>query len=256
MLLLLGVAHPNLAHPPVTEALIELAAAFDVSPPSDSLKAVADRLESSYPGQKRHFAWRAQVHLESGKEPVLKQPENKETGIVLTSPDKLHVLQVRSTGIRFSRLKPYAGWKTFSAEARNVWQVYSEVLKPNSVNRLGVRFLNRITLPSPVDLKQYLKTGPELAPGLPQLVGQFFFRVVVPVDPVTLVTVTEMSDAATAAPGKLAFVLDVETALSTAFLPDSEDIWPALDRLRALKNDFFFGSLTDKAIAHLEAASP
>ncbi|MCO6459644.1 MAG: TIGR04255 family protein [Pirellulaceae bacterium] len=76
-------------------------------------------------------------------------------------------MQSRVNGFTFSRLAPYESWEPFRHEARRQWEVYRNRLNPQGVARIAVRCINRIDLPGDsVDLKEYFRTSPEIAPEL------------------------------------------------------------------------------------------
>ncbi|MCH7551913.1 DNA topoisomerase 4 subunit A [Patescibacteria group bacterium] len=70
-------------------------------------------------------------------------------GLKLHSNDNLHIVQFNKGAFIFSRLKPYANWEQFSQEALRLWAIYCELLKPSEVRRIGLRFINRISIKQP-----------------------------------------------------------------------------------------------------------
>ena len=52
---------------------------------------------------------------------------------------------------------------------------------PEAIERLAVRYINRIDVPSPgIDLKQYFRTSPEISPDLPQELSGYFMQLTLP----------------------------------------------------------------------------
>ena len=71
------------------------------------------------------------------------------------------LLNSTGDGFVFSRLQPYESWNQFKEEAIRLWNVHAELAKSVEVQRLGVRFINRITLPvGEVRLADYLRVPP------------------------------------------------------------------------------------------------
>src|SRR5207253_4384748 len=98
-------------------------------------------------------------------------------GYTFTSSDGLQAFQSRLDGFTFSRLAPYNGWESFCSEARRLWNIYREVTQPQAVTRAAVRYINRLDLPLPIrDLKDYLRTVPEVSPDLPQGLSGYFMQ--------------------------------------------------------------------------------
>jgi uncharacterized protein (TIGR04255 family) len=78
-------------------------------------------------------------------------------------------------------LPPYDRWEAFVDEAWRHWLRYREIARPQRVKRLGVRYVNRIDVPcSQVEIKDYLRTAIDVSPYLPQMVGNYFLQIVVP----------------------------------------------------------------------------
>ena len=105
----------------------------------------------------------------------------KHVGFSLTSEDGKQVFQVRLDGFAMIRLAPYASWDPFRDEARRLWNNYRESTHPVKVDRMAVRYVNRLELPLPlVDFKEYLRTVPEVSPDLPQSLAGFFMQLNIP----------------------------------------------------------------------------
>ena len=97
----------------------------------------------------------------------------------------------------------------------------------------------------PVDFKEYVLTGPEIAPNLPQGLGAFFFRVTIPDEKSgALGIITETSEQPSK--GKLPLILDIDVFRQGIFPVADDKIWPIFQQLHDLKNRFFFESITDK----------
>ncbi len=192
--------------------------------------------------------WSSQVEMRPDAPPVTTSSSDF-SGYLFRSADTKQAVQALKQAFTFSRFKPYQDWETFSREARDLWSRYATLTKPEKVTRIGLRYINRLELPLPFnDLKEYLLTGPEIAPGLPQGMASFFFRVVLPIgDAEAFATVTETIAEGEEPKGVVPVILDVDVFRMGTFPIVAEKLWPAFDRLRELKNDLFFKTLTDKA---------
>lgn len=100
------------------------------------------------------------VGAEIGPEGAALHQHHNWHGFRFEDADKLHVAQFTRNGFVFSRLKPYEDWERFEAEAKRLWQVYCELAEPSEVQRLGVRFINRITPVEPDELAELLAIPP------------------------------------------------------------------------------------------------
>src|SRR5216683_4477 len=141
---------------PITEAGIHL-----MVRPAEGI-SVADLVrchkgeEESYPLSKDMQI--ATGHFEVGPR-VSAAASAQHVGFVYTSSDQKQVYQVRLDGFSFSRLAPYESWEPFCREARRLWELYRERLKPAAVTRLAVRYVNRLDIPGErIEIKDYLRT--------------------------------------------------------------------------------------------------
>jgi uncharacterized protein (TIGR04255 family) len=64
------------------------------------------------------------------------------------------------------------------------------VTKPKLINRLALRYVNRLDLPLPVgDLKYYLRTVPEVSPDLPQGLSGYFMQLQIPQEDISAILI-------------------------------------------------------------------
>ena len=141
-----------------------------------------DAIKQKYPSKQERLAWRGHVEIKASPVPEVSQSATGEPdGYLFTSVDGRQVVQARLDGFTFSRLKPYDKWTTLRDEAQELWQHYVRIASPETVTRVALRYINRIEIPLPMrDFKDYILTTPEIAPDLPQGLGSFFMRLVIP----------------------------------------------------------------------------
>ena len=158
------------------------------------------------------------------------------------------MVQSRIDGFAFNKLKPYENWDLFRSEGRILWELYSEIVNPVKVIRIGLRYINRIEVPLPFkDFSEYLLTNPQIAPNLPQAVSHFFMRLEVPnPDIEATAIITQTMDKPTTAQ-RLPLILDIDVFRITEYLGKAENMWEDFEKLRDFKNDIFFNSVTEKA---------
>ena len=54
------------------------------------------------------------------------------------------ILQLAEDSLSISTLSPYQGWETMRHDVLAAWQRVEEVLQPEVINRIGLRYINRI----------------------------------------------------------------------------------------------------------------
>ena len=241
---------PHLSNAPITEALLDIQVRLPSDTKVEGLAIIHDSIRERYPTPRTRMNWKGGIQIKEGEQPQVVSPEGGPTGYLFYSADNRRVVQVRLDGFTFNQHRPYLNWATFRDEAREHWNRYRDLAKPEMVTRIALRFINRLDIPEPMgDFKNYILTAPDLAPGLPQGLANFFMRLAIPHPTegyTALVTMTE--DAPTKA-GVASLILDVDVFQEMAVAPSNEAIWGVFEQLRDYKNEVFFKSLTPKAIA-------
>jgi uncharacterized protein (TIGR04255 family) len=235
---------------PITEALIDIRVKL---PPQTNLAKLAvfhDAIKQRYPAKQERVSWRG--HIEVKASPVAQVSQSAAggpDGYLFTSVDGRQVVQARLDGFTFSRLKPYDKWESLRDEARELWQHYIRIASPETVTRIALRYINRIEIPLPIrDFKEYILTTPEIAPDLPQGLGSFFMRLVIPdAQTQAVAVVTETVEPIEESSNRLPLIFDIDVFRMAAFDVTGKALWETLDQLHDLKNDIFFKSITPKA---------
>lgn len=235
---------------PITEALLDIRVTLPAQTDLAKLATFHDAIKQQYPSKQERLAWRGQLEVKASPVPEVSQSATGEPdGYLFTSVDGRQVVQARLDGFTFSRLKPYDKWATLRDEARELWQHYVQIASPETVTRIALRYINRIEIPLPMrDFKDYILTTPEIAPDLPQGLGSFFMRLVIP-DPKgqAVAIVTETVEPVDEANKRLPLIFDIDVFRAVAFNVQDNSMWEAFESLHDLKNEIFFKSMTSKA---------
>jgi uncharacterized protein (TIGR04255 family) len=162
-------------------------------------------------------------------------------------------VQFRLNGFTYNWLRPYGTWKDLRSAAQQYWHLYSESVRPVSVTRLALRYINNLVFPSPfLDFGEYLVAQPNIPPALPQKLAQFLTRITLFEDQTSFnATVTEAFEGVIN-PNELTIILDIDAFSHRSFQPSEYEIWRTLDGLREFKNRIFFESLTEHAVRLFE----
>jgi len=167
----------TLPNSPITEAILD----FKVTVPEDiglqELAAFHAHIRADFPRKMPQIKIVQQVSFGIGKETKSLVSEKRTDGFRFTSEDGLTIVQVQKNRFSFHRLKPYLDWERFSKEGMELLECYCEHAKPISVERIGLRYLNRIELPQPFsDFRDFCLLFPETPPEVPQMWSNFFIR--------------------------------------------------------------------------------
>lgn len=77
--------------------------------------------------------------------------------------DKSKLVQANKDFVSIHQLKPYTGYENFKAEAEKIVKIYIDVTAPNSVTRIGMRYINQIIIPETnVELSRYFRYIPQI----------------------------------------------------------------------------------------------
>lgn len=244
--------HRYLTRAPVREALIDLQFEGPVS--LELIDNFVGCLPKVY-GQKQDL-WEALFGVGANGSSV--SSSSSAIGRRLDSEDGRFVVQSRASGFSVSRLNPYGTWSELRGEAAQLWTTFQSCAPDVRVARVAVRYINEIKLALPFrDFGEFFVCPPQVPKELPQSIGGFVTRIVVPDEANNCVSVvTQALDGHPTEGGGGQFItviLDVEVFREGLRLPGlSPEIWGALDVMRDQKNRLFFAHLTEKAVEMYE----
>lgn len=233
---------------PITEALVDIQCCLPSEIGFGRLEGIHPHVRELYPTKQEQIVLEGGYHVFSGRLPEVIPPKGGIVGYQFISIDEKRIMQARLDGFTFNQLKPYENWNLFITEAKRLWSHYREVVKPISINRIAIRFINRIEIPMPVkDLKDWLLTVPEISPSCPQDMSGFFLRIVLPdAARQNQIIITETIDSMPVNAPYVPIIFDIDVFRHDAFAPDDPEIWKAFDSLRESRNTIFFGSITQR----------
>jgi uncharacterized protein (TIGR04255 family) len=234
------------ANPPITEAVIDIRAELGPDVRLENLAAFQEHIKATYPTRQDLMMVRANIEFQpTGKV----KSEQTTLGYAFRSADGKQIVQARTNGFSFSRLHPYENWNSLRNEARIMWDVYKRVAKPIRAIRVAVRYINRIDMPFPaVELRDYLRTFPEISPELPQSMARYVMQLLIPIE--DFGGTLSLIEASVPAPGPDISSINLDIDLfkeSTAEFDSDEKVWGLLEHFRDKKNEIFEKCITDKA---------
>jgi uncharacterized protein (TIGR04255 family) len=218
---------------PISEAIIDFQVKLLEGVGSSDIEHCQD---AAYPGKKAL----------SREESTAETPA--ATGFLFSSADEKQLYQARSDGFTMHRLAPYESWETFRDEARRLWTLYRETARPLGVERVALRYINRLDLPLPPgELEDYLRTFPEVAPDLPQELEGFFLQLTIAQRDLESTLLLRELIVPPTNPGVVSVVLDIDLVRSAEIPPDEARIWSFIEALHARKTAIFEACITDRA---------
>jgi uncharacterized protein (TIGR04255 family) len=157
------------------------------------------------------------------------------------------VAQFRVDGFTFSKLDPYTTWEDVFSEALRLWAIYVRLAEPSEIVRIAVRYINRLQVPLPARISDYLEAPPVLPLPIPQQLRQFLSRFAI--DDVTrnASAVIVQASEPLIGPPAIVLLIDIDAFMENlAVAPDYPRLAEMFLQLRDLKNEIFFASITEK----------
>lgn len=228
--------------PPIIEALIQFQFSDHLS--SASRRKMAKRLSREYKNALETENVSAHIDFVKRTTAFESQPQTK-----LSSADEADILLIQSNVLSWSRLAPYEGWEALVSRVQRDLEIAHLIVGFRKLARLGVRFINRLDVP-PEDgifkFEDYLNINISLPDqwDMVQNYGWRFERLVG-----NLHTIVQSAVIAPEIPGYGAFLLDIDVVAQIDLPIKTEDIHLKLEEMRALKNNIFETSVSDKARA-------
>ena len=234
---------------PITEALIDIFVELPHESTLDTLSSFHDEIKDKYPSKQERVIWKGEVKYREGQVPEISSPSSGgPLGYLFKSLDGKQIAQARLDGFTVNRLKPYERWETLRDEAKGLWETYCRITRPTGLTKLGLRYINKIEIPLPFDdIKEFILTVPDVASELPQILQNFFMRLVLPKPTIqSTAIITQTMEPVTESSQVLPFIFDIEVYKDKGSEIDFDNIWGGLEELHDFKNQIFFGSITPK----------
>ncbi len=232
-------------HAPITEAIIDLKIEQTSDVTIAGLEKVQLGLESEYPNKKHRNVAVLQGQMDNQETSASASTEH--VGFLFTSQDSRYIFQARLDGFSVSRLAPYENWQPFRDEARRLWNAYRTVVQPTKVIRMAVRYINRLDLPLPLtDLKDYLRTSPEISVDLPQELEGYFMQLRIPQVDIQSLAVINQAIIEPATQNVASIVLDIDLFRHENLPHDEDELWNFFETLHERKNNIFEACITDR----------
>ncbi|MBI4658309.1 MAG: TIGR04255 family protein [Verrucomicrobia bacterium] len=169
-------------NPPIQEAVIDIQVTLPRDVKLETLTKFHEGVEARFPERQERISWQQGFQISGTGDTHAMRSSRSVDGYLFVSKADGKIVQARRDGFTFNKLRPYSNWETFSAEAKELWERYVALARPSSVQRVALKYLNRIALPLPLhDLREYCLLFPDLPPALPQGMSELFLRVALPV---------------------------------------------------------------------------
>jgi uncharacterized protein (TIGR04255 family) len=236
---------------PIKEALC----AFNFAPISEWNFTVPGHLHSvikdDYAGEPRNIA--IQTFIPPGGPQSPNIGFQNEIRVQLPSLDNTKIVVVGIDMISLSVLQPYEGWEHFKPRIERVVSAYYEINRPKEVLRIGLRYINHISVPQArANAGEYFNVVPQIKTSgnsnnaAALHLSNFMHRSEYVADDDIKVIVTN-AGLITAHPDKSEYVLDVDTIWDKEPIQDLARAMEVVEKLHTLEGGVFEGMIADKA---------
>jgi uncharacterized protein (TIGR04255 family) len=245
---------PALEHAPILEAVIHWQAHSSKPLEQASLKdELAQRLPDYPICQSQHDVQIEALGTSDGSSQVIHRTQ--WNGLRLQDHLNQHVAQFTPKGVVFSRLKPYGNWQSFLTEAMRFWDIFLELARPTDIQRLGVRFINRISLENNDSPSTYLNIVTPPLPGLNLPTESFFHQDTyrVPDSRYLIRWVRTIQPHQSFPESEQDLIFDIDVFMTEFIDLDRESLIQRLYEMRWIKNKIFFNCITPTALERFGA---
>ena len=240
--------------PPIEEALCE----FHFQPSQDWDLTIPGKLHvklgSQYSGKpQEQKVVDVAVKAQEGQAPQLRYGEGLAKVQLITENGRRMVAIGRDV-LSVHMLRPYhdpqcpdhSGWDEFQLRIKEALEAYWEVVQPKGVLRVGVRYVNKVVIPSTaVEVEKYLKCALPVVTGLPARLNSFVSRVEYAYEDGVCLVLSQGS--INAPPNHVGFLLDLDVIWKTEESVALNDAFSRAGDLRDRERAAFEAVITDNA---------
>jgi uncharacterized protein (TIGR04255 family) len=241
----------KLDRPPIIEAVVDIQCDL---PPQLALEDIAlqakEAFRDVYPVARKLRVQHHEVTAspQTGARLLASQ---RVTALQFHLSDGKQIVQIREEGYSFNRLAPYSSLDDYLPEIERTWRLFRELVEPVQLRRVGLRYINRLSLPTDDDrlqISRYLRVTPLLPEsGTLEFTGFLNQQSAVETRSGNGVNITVAMEPFTE--DRLPIILDIDTFDLTARTPeDWEQVRDAILSLRRLKNLVFERMLTPECL--------
>lgn len=239
----------HLSNPPITEALIDI----QVEPVASLNTALIEEAYTTFRDRfpEKRILRRRSLKFDMGVEqgPGAETTDGGIVGYHFVAKNGEKLVQFKLDGFTFNKLPPYDTWEAVCEEAKQLWSIYKDVLKPNYIKRIAVRYVNKIEIPVGSEISDYFTAPPLVPDGLPKAIEKFISRITIGNPELNASAIITLAFEGVYKADKVPILLDIDVyKLLKINANEDSDIWSDFKKFRDFKNEIFFNSLKEKAL--------
>ena len=233
---------PEYNRPPITEALIEIR--FSSIIEESKLKKLIKKFEKYYPNlrpiESRHYELNVENTI---------SPKAIETTFRLSSQDMSQIVVLRKSAFLLSQLAPYKSWEDLISRFERDWKLYKKHVGHHQIERIGVRYINRIDIPKSGSLiheNEYLNIYPKQPESLSPFLN-YAIQTQSQLEDIGSVLTINSAVVQSPVPECMSIVVDQDIAREIEPPQSTEGLISFLNEVRTKKNSVFESCITDKS---------
>lgn len=226
--------HRAYRNPPLIEALCEFE--FQAGQPWDWTVPgrIYERVRHEYPQRRERYMGDVESHR--------RQAQSDLARLIFLHQDERSAIQVGLNLLAVNLLKPNSDWATFRTMIEQALAVYTEVAQPAQIQRIGLRYIYRIVLPSLSEASRYVAFLPFVPEAIPHAPETWALRVDIPYSEQEYLRLQSAALIDTPA-----ILLDIEFATVQRYNPQANDWLQWLERAHTVIEEAFEASITPVA---------
>jgi len=236
---------PKIESAPIVEAILEIRTIAQAEWVEGSTEQILKSALPDYPHHQSLKSLEHSIKFEENLPPEQQVSDLGWKGLRCESEDKKRVAQFYKDSFIFSQLQPYDCWDTFFGEALRLWEIHKKIAQPTEIQRVGLRYVNRIDVTqAEFQLEDYLVNPPQ-PPGLEIPFTSFMHHDTfnIPNYPYGVNFVKTVQTEQT-----MGLILDIDVFINQPIKVENESLSTYLPEMRWIKNKIFSNSVTKKAL--------
>lgn len=242
---------PNLAKPPVVTAIFQLKFDRGAVKVEDFLKCDSS-LKRIFPKRNENIESSLSIspstRIPLGKAQVSGVTDTRRVGYVYFTTDQKEKLALSESDITYTTEKSYEGWDSFKEFVLRVLGFLQPVMENVTIRRTSIRFINQFNFEKFDDPTVYfntLITSSKNEGNLLYPLMKYGFKLTYDIEENVYSIVNQNVEHL---PDKFAYIFDIDVLNRNNLMFEINLVSDILEQLRNIKNEIFFGNVTDKTL--------
>lgn len=228
---------------PIREAVLDIKVIGLNDRTFEDFNQLFETIKNQYPNKRRINTLQGSFVIKDNNTKTDEEIVSGFHGVIFSSEKQNRQVQFRKDGFTYNFLSPYTNWNDLKGESQKLWELFLNKFPEIKVERMALRYINRVVIPRPFDhIEDFITNVPPIPKGLPQIYNTFFSQIEIPCNRDGYVALIN-STIETPTPKEVPFILDIDIYKGVKENFNFNDF----DYIREVKNAIFESCITDKA---------